>query len=230
MNCIDTKKNIEALLDDELDDASKDAVEHHLWVCSDCRDMRERMSSLSSLLQVSRIESPSVEIDKRVMKSFQKHHSSIPFRWRRAFIGGFIVPKPAFAVLLILALAGFWLAFEIGKISSTTVLTATPSVTTNSIQTPAAAAAVTETKIETVVVEVPVVKEKVVLRTVYVREPKNNKNEKNNPSADAKQSNLPLYSSTVAENGYFTDVSLKGFQPSAEISARIIKEVREDEK
>ena len=79
------------------------------------------------------------------------------------------------------------------------------------------------------IVEVPVIKEKIITRTVYVREPKNNKNEKNKSSADARQNNLPL-SSSVTENGYFTDVNLKGFEPSAEINAKIIKEVKEDEK
>jgi len=227
MNCIETKKNIEALLDNELDDAQKDAVEHHLWVCSDCCELREQMSSLSSLLQVSQIASPAAELDKRVMKSFQKHHASSRIWWRRVVFGTFVVPKPAFAMLLILALAGLWTAFQIGKISSATISTASPSIqTVNEIpaQTPA------EKTVQTVIVEVPVVKEKIVTRTIYVREQKSNKNEKNKTFVNSRQNNLPLYSSTVADNGYFTDVSLKGFEPSAEISAKIIKEVKDDEK
>jgi hypothetical protein len=86
-----------------------------------------------------------------------------------------------------------------------------------------------QTEVQTVVVEVPVIKEKIVMRTIYLRQPKINKNEKSKFSDVLRQSDLPL-SSVVANNGYFTDVSLKGFQPSAEINAKIIKGVKEDEK
>ena len=224
MNCIETKKNIEALLDGELDDAQKDAVEHHLWICSACRELREQTRSLSSLLQMGSIALPSDELDKRVLRSFQKHRAP-NWSWRRAIVGAFVIPKPAFAAVLIAALAGFWLAFQIGKISSTIVSVDTPSVISNEMpaQMPA------ETAVQTVMVEVPVVKEKIVTRTVYVREQKNDKNQKNK-LADTKENNSPLYGSTVADNGYFTDVSLKGFLPSAKINAKIIKEVKEDEK
>ncbi len=227
MNCNETKENIEALLDDELDEAQKDAIEHHLWVCPDCRDLRERMSSLSSLLKVSQSDLPSAELDKRVMKSFRNHHASRHIWWGHMIFGALVIPKPAFAVGLLLALAGLWTAFQIGKISSSTISMASPSIQTV-IEIPVEAPA--EKTILTVIVEVPVVKEKIVTRTVFVREQKSNKNEKNKTSADSRQNNLPLYSSTVADNGYFTDVSLKGFEPSAEISAKIIKEVKEDEK
>ena len=225
MNCIETKKNIEALLDDELDDDLTDAVEHHLWICPACCQLKEQMRSISNLMQMSRIIPASAELDKRIIKSFQNHHASKP-SWRRVVFGGFVVPKPIFAALLILAAAGFWLAFQIGKINSTTVSMTSPSITSNEIlvQTPA------ETRVQTVVVKVPVIKEKIVTRTIYVRDSKNNKNEKGKSSADSRQNNLPLYSSSVTDNGYFTGVSLKGFQPSAEINAKIIKEVKEDEK
>lgn len=225
MNCIETKKNLEALLDNELDDEMKDAVEHHLWICSPCRELRENAMSLSNLLQISRIDSPAAELDRRVMNSFKKHNASI-WSWRRVIFSSLVVPKPVFATLLILTAAGFWLSFQIGKIASTPISITSPSVNANEVpvQTPA------ETKTRTVLVEVPVIKEKIVTRTVYVRETKSNKTKKTKSFGDSRQSNLPLYSSTVADNGFFTDVNLKGFQPSAEINARIIKEVKEDEK
>ena len=224
MNCIETKKNIEALLDGELENAQKGAVENHLWICPNCRDSREQMLSLSSLLQVNRISPPSMELDKRLMNSFRNHHESSKSRWHRLIFGAFVIPKPALAGLLILALAGFWLAFQIGKINSSAVSINPPPVFENPMQSPS------ETKVQTVVVEVPVIREKIITRTVFVREQKINKSEKIKPSTDVKQNNLPLFSSTVAQNGYFTDVSLEGFEPSAEISAKIIKEVKEDEK
>lgn len=96
--------------------------------------------------------------------------------------------------------------------------------TENQIRTPA------EIVTKTVVVEVPVVKEKIVTRTVYVREPvRNIQRAKAKTPSSPKPGILPSYSS-VAENGYFTDVNLRGFQPSAEMNTKIIKEVKKDEK
>jgi hypothetical protein len=184
----------------------------------------EKMSSLSNLLRTNRIISAVGGTDRRMMKSFKNHRSSKTSRWRRVVFGAFVVPKPVFAALFLMALAGLWAAFEIGKIASTTISMTSPAVDAP-VQMPP------ETTVQTVFVEVPAVKEKMVTRIVFVRERKSVKTEKSKSSAAPSQQNdLPLYSSTVADNGYFTDVSLKGFQPSAEISAKIIKEVKENEK
>ncbi len=80
-------------------------------------------------------------------------------------------------------------------------------------------------------VEVPIVKEKIVTRTIYVREPVQNiQRAKAKMPNSPKSSITPSYSTTVAENGYFTDVNLRGFEPSAEMNTKIIKEVKKDEK
>ncbi len=225
MNCFETKKNIEALLDGELGELEKDAIEHHLWICPPCLELMEKASSVSNLLRTSEIaHAPSAELDWRVMQSFRNHRVSKTSGWRRIVFGAFVVPKPVFAMLFLMALAGLWAAFEIGKIAAATVSMTTPFVD-NSVPAPP------ETIIQTVFVEVPVIKEKTVARTVFVREQTSGKPEKiKSSAAGSRKSGLPSYSSTVAENRYFTDVSLKGFQPSAEISAKIIKEVKENEK
>jgi hypothetical protein len=224
MKCIENKKNIEALLDNELDDALRDAVEDHFQVCPVCRESKEQASSLSTLLQMSQIPLPSTALDRRIMKSFRRQHESVPV-WRRFILGTFAVPKPAFAALLILAMAGFWTAFQVGKIYSTSI-----SISEQLGETTKAPIPMPEqTEVQTVVVEVPIIKEKIVTRTIYLRQPKINKNEKSKFLDVLPQTDLPL-SSVVANNGYFTDVSLKGFQPSAEINAKIIKGVKEDEK
>jgi len=224
MKCIENKKNIEALLDNELDDALRDAVEGHFQVCPVCRELKEEAASLSTLLRTSQIPLPSAALDARIMKSFRQQNAPVPI-WRRFILGTFAVPKPAFAALLILAMAGFWTAFQLGKIYSTSISISEQlgETTRAPVQTPE------QTEVQTVVVEVPVIKEKIVTRTIYLRQPQINKNEKSKSLDVLRQSDLPL-SSVVANNGYFTDVSLKGFQPSAEINAKIIKGVKEDEK
>jgi len=228
MNCTETKKNIEALLDGELGELEKDAVEHHLWTCPPCLELMEQQSSLSNLLRTSAIAAvtaPSAELDRRVMKSFRNHQASKASGWRRAFFGAFTVPKPVFAALFLMAIAGLWAAFEIGKAAARTVSMKSPEVDA-AVQTPP------ELVVQTVFVEVPVIREKIITRTVFVPEKKSDAAVKTKltVSAGLKKNNLPSYSSTVGDNGYFTDVSLKGFEPSAEISAKIIKEVKENEK
>ncbi|HEX8286920.1 MAG TPA: anti-sigma factor [Pyrinomonadaceae bacterium] len=231
MNCVETKNNIEALLDGELDDITKDAVEHHLWICPACLKWKERMASFSSLLQTSNIPAPSPLLDERVMKSFEIRNASESF-WHRVVFGKLAVPKPVFAALLLLMLCSIWLAFQAGKINSTEVSMTAPSIVSNEIPVQNA-----EPKIQTVEVEVPVIKEKTVTRIVYVRETKNTINEKNETNTTNEKgksgvlirNDAPQFSSTVTDKGFFTDVSLKGFEPSAEINAKIIKEVKENE-
>ena len=225
MDCIETKKNIEALIDGELAGALKESVERHLLVCRDCCELKEETILLSSFLQTGEIAPPSAKLDERVISAFRKHHKpAVSTSRRQLFFGSLAIPKPVFAALLVLAVAASWLAFEVGKISSSNVSVESPFVVTNEIpvQTPA------ETPAQTVVVEVPVIKEKIVTRTIYVRERKNNKTEKAKLPADSEQNFLPS-SSAVADNGFFTDVSLKGFEPTERINAKIIKEEKKDE-
>lgn len=222
MNCTETRKNIEALLDGELDDAQKDAIEHHLWMCPPCLELRERAANLSKLLLSSASAAAPAALDRRVMQSFERHRAK-KSSWRRALVGGLMIPKPIFAALLIATTAALWLAFQVGKISSSKVSMSAPEIVVNGLPPP-------ETKIQTVTVEVPVVREKIVTRTVYVRERKSIQTKKSESVDVLRRSDSPLYSSTVAENNYLTDVSLKGFEPAAEIGAKIIKGVKEDEK
>lgn len=225
MNCIETRKNIESLIDGELSGALKHSIEQHLLICASCCELKQEVSSLSSLLRTSQIPSPSLELDQRVIESFRSRQKPAVAWWRSLIFGGFVMPKPAFATLLVLAVAGAWLAFQIGKLNSTTISITSPSVASNEIPVQATS----EPMIQKVIVEVPVIKEKIITRTVYVREPKINKTEKVKAPTDSKFNILPSVNS-VAENGYFTAVNLKGFEPAAEMSAKIIKEEKKDEK
>lgn len=226
MNCIETKDNIEALVDGELVGELKESVERHLLVCRDCGELKEEMILLSSVLQTSEVAPPSAKLDERVMNSFRENQSRVvSASWRRVFFGSFAVPKPIFAALLVFAAAAAWLAFQVGKFNSAAISVPPPLVVTNEIpvQIPA------ESPAQTVFVEVPVIKEKIVTRTVYVRVQKNNKPEKAKSPAAFEQNFLPS-SSSVADNGFFTDVSLQGFVPTDRINAKIIKEEKKDEK
>ena len=66
MNCIETKKNIEALIDGELAGALKEPVERHLLVCRDCNFNSRRQFLIEQIRQriASRFVFRSVEIFK----------------------------------------------------------------------------------------------------------------------------------------------------------------------
>lgn len=224
MNCTETQKNIEALLDGELDDAQRDVVEHHLWMCPPCLELRERTASLSKLLRAAEAAAAPAALDRWVMRSFEEQHRAKKSSRRRAFFDGLRVPKPIFAAFLMAAAAAaLWLAFQIGKISASSVSMTAPEIVVNQIAPP-------EPKTRTVAVEVPIIREKIVTRTVYVRARKSVETEKSTSLDRLRRNDSPLYSSTVAENNYLTDVNLQGFEPSAEIGAKIIKGVKENEK
>lgn len=226
MNCVETKNNIEAFMDGELDSALKDAVENHLRICRACDETKDEMILLSGFLQTSEIELPSAALENRLMQSFRERQQPEKVSsWRQIIFGAVAIPKPIFAALLLAAVTASWLAFQVGKINSSTVSMTVPAIDSSAgqVQMPG------ETITKTVIVEVPVVKEKIVTRTIFVREKPGNQSGKTQTPAASKSNILPS-SSSVADNGYFTDVNLKGFQPSAEIGAKIIKEVKEDEK
>ncbi len=227
MNCAETKKHIEALADGELTGKAKATVENHLQICSACRTAKEDLILLSGFLEQSEIAPPSAALEKHLLNSFRQYQKPKNSRTRRhIFFGALLIPKPIFAAFLLLTATTVWAAFQIGKINSSVVsMTAPPiAATENQIRTPA------ETETRIVHVEVPVVKEKIVTRTVYVREPAQNIQRAKAKTPDSPKSGiLPSYNS-VAENGYFTDVNLRGFEPTAEMNAKIIKEVKENEK
>ena len=82
----------------------------------------------------------------------------------------------------------------------------------------------------TKLVEVPVVRVRVVTRTVYSARAQRNAREARNRAQAAEQNypNLAM-SDSIAEHGYLTRAKLAGFQPANEMKARIIKEVKVNE-
>ncbi len=226
MNCAETIEMIGALLDDELDPTVKANVEQHLVHCIECADGRHRMLSLSNLLQVSQVDPPPAELDERIMESF-RHHRAVPqSSWRKTFFGSFVIPIPAFAMLLILVAAGFWTAFQIGRVTSTAVqMTSPPAAISDN--TPDQT--LQQTGVKTVYVEVPVVKQKTVVRTRYIRTLVGDRRPAQD-SPETRQDNLPIFNSTTTANSFINNLNLQGFQPPAEMNARIIQEEKKDEK
>ena len=225
MNCAEAKENIDGLMDGELCNPLDGEVEDHLRMCRLCHEIKEERVLLSAVLRASEIVPPSSLLDDRVLNAFREHHEKKHLRlWYGAIFGTFSIPKPVFAAILVLAVAAPWLAFQIGKINTSTILVPQPVFAVDRAD-PFLGPPRSETK--TVIVEVPVIKEKVVTRTIYVQG--SSKKRRVDSETGSSSNLLPSYNS-VARRGYYTDLDLKGFQPPAKIGVQIIKEVKPNEK
>lgn len=242
MNCEKASLLIEELYDRELKGPMKKQVEEHITACSFCSVMFNDMCKLDGLLGKASVPSASPLFDQKLLHAFNAKHrreEKTDSRWSWIFTSSIRIPTPAFAALSILIAAAFITANIMWKnnvnqatITAEIQATAAPNVL------PSAAPEIIE---RTKIVEVPIVKEQIVTRVVYV-DRKNRGGKKNHlpvldrnaPSKNflqlpVREDNLALKGSD-AQNQYITRVSLDGFQPTAEPKVRVIREEGANEK
>ncbi|HEX8638090.1 MAG TPA: zf-HC2 domain-containing protein [Pyrinomonadaceae bacterium] len=243
MNCEKVKESIEAFHDGAINDAVKIRTEEHIAGCASCAAAFDRLRALSDLLRKDVAPATSGALDRKLMRAFAEKYeltAKSPARWSGIFSGSLSIPKPAFAAGLIAVAVAITAANLIGRRASI-------DTTSNRVSTAPAAfsqpspEAVEQTKI----VEVPVVRERVITRVVYVERPsqadefktrfdaihsrarnlpgKTIKEKKGVSSERENISDLAMNGS-VGRNGYFTSGDLTGFQPAAELKARIVEE------
>ncbi len=242
MNC----EKVNQLMNDFHDGATAAAVkigmEKHIAGCLSCRDDYDWLRALSDLLQKDVAPVPSAAHDRTLMQAFQAKHAppakKSPAWWSGIFAGSLSIPKPAFAAALIAVAVAITTANLIGRNSAMS-----PG---NDMVSPAPAASSSpqisppEIIERTQIVEVPIIKERVVTKIVYVE--RENREAQATSSKSAKlnstqtaalikkpdneensaRPNVEL-SGSVAENGYFTRTNLSDFAPVAEAKIRIIR-------
>jgi hypothetical protein len=166
----------------------------------------------------------------RLLADFRANVRRPPL-WRRALDAQVRVPLPVAACLGVLLLGSL---YALGTRAANPRVEAPPTA-----QTEASAQAVR-------VVEVPVVRERVVTRTVYVekkgrderqaaplrpgrREELARRDDKNERGAEAPQGQEPAQGQET-HAGYFTRVDMNDFQPTNEVKLRIVSRGGTDEK
>lgn len=245
MNCEKVNVLIEALHDGALDTNEKAGMEEHLAGCFSCRKKRERLSALSLLIQKSSLPEPSASLEQNLLHAFSAHHkkpAKSPVWWRRIFAGSVSIPKPVFAAALIAVAVIVTAANLIGRNAANTLSAEKnfPAQVPVISAPPASPEIIEQTKI----VEIPVVKERIVTRVVYVERqgraaelPAQNRTliaarkELPRPQPINSLKDLPsTMSGSLAENGYLTRIDLTGFQPTNGMNARVVREVKNDEK
>lgn len=226
MKCID----VNALLTGGQDVSHVLEIEKHLETCILCQAELKNVKAIGKTLKRALAISAPIHLDEKIMGAFKEFHSAKEpekldsekeekSRW-------FGVPRFAFGTAVILFTLATVAAFQIGKMSASDVSVLMPQLQENKIDEFAQITPVSDEKsVPTEIVEVPVIREKIVIRKVYITR---GKEKAHRPNLGAK-SGLVLKNS-VAENGYLTQTNLKGFQPVSEFKVRISKKEKGNEK
>lgn len=232
MNCEEASLLIEEFYDGEMDSQSKSRLEEHLSVCQSCGLKLERMMRLDYLLEQSSMPPPvSAQLGQTLMAAFRNQHEKVapPLNWwQRIFVGSVMIPKPVFAaIMLAIALAVLAVSIRDDERGAPSPVSTNIAVSSPAASTPPLPEVIEKTKI----VEVPVVRERVVTRVVYV-ERKGSERVAQNPlrgnkqQRKAKEDNVNLVnlamSGAVEDGEYVTRANLAGFQPIAEMKTRMI--------
>jgi hypothetical protein len=168
---------------------------------------RETDPQLAEFLSLYEPPPASRRLDNRILESYraQQTESGKTRFWARVLTSSVKVPAPlAAAVLLALIVAIAWVVYT---------PTASPA---RALKSPDPVPSVR-------IVEVPVIQERIVTRTVYLRTKPRRTGGKSN-AARQKGSSLALFSSR-AENGYVVQQStdLRGFQPVPELKIQVLR-------
>lgn len=241
MNCKKiSKATAQGFYDDALTAQEKAQIKKHLLVCSWCRIEVERWRALSGILQQDTTPMPPASFDNKVLEDYRRKYVATEKSaawWQKVLVSPTLIPKQVFAAsLVITAIFGIKYLMPRNEITNP-VETATSFKT---VEVPAVRQP--ETIVPKKIIEAPVkqmatkvdylTREKstalknVKKRTTAKRGPVNQKPQ--NQAADVDYSSFPL-SGSIAQNGYFTPVNLKEFQP-AEMRTRIIREAKTGEK
>jgi anti-sigma factor RsiW len=211
------RRNLSAYLDGELDRSLRASLEDHLDMCQRCR------ASLEQLRFASRAMSHFVVPQARVpSRQFWEQHSQRTSHFgaalERFWTMKISVPAPiaagAFAFIILFTV------FALGQLRQSRSSAA--SLTT-SVQA-------TQTKIVEVPVEREVLRERIVTRTVYVREPRSSVATRTGSQANRPQrewlmaERTPLEGRATGNKVLFTPASLAGFRPATDANLRIVKE------
>lgn len=232
MQCSEVEKWIEPLIDNEISSLLKRDVETHVGECQSCCRILENSRILKNVLKNSLpLLSPPSRLDVSVTEAFyrrqKKRESNKTATWGSAIFRRVVIPKPIFALFAVFIAALLGLAFQLGRVSVSPVQSPTLAKDFSELsqkesdESAAPPAKIIEVPV-TKVVERPVIKEKIVTRYIYV----NKRNEKNNQIKSVRnnsQTDNSELSGSIAENGYITQTSLKGFQPMEKIKTRVAR-------
>ena len=223
-DCRTIERKLIDLIFDEVNANEKLRLLAEMETCDSC--LTEYRSMASALV----VFDEAVEASLPAEAYWAEHHAGLrqridrvasyaaprraPF-WKRIMVARLPIPAPAAAVIVIALLISSALALRPRGGATTT---AQPSIVT---------------ALPPQVVEVPVYREKIITRTVYVEKKPRGKNEPRpqTPIIQRKEATLTARHDEEegGQGGFFTRANLRDFQPADEMRIRIIKRSDSDE-
>lgn len=221
MRCVESTE-ISALIDGELDTERRQMVAGHIVECDECRDEKERLLALSTLLfDTSSLETPRA-LDERVTQAYRARYARpkwTDWLWARRLA----VPIPMMAAALLITVAAAFGAYKAGQANSQQIVIASePAV----MSPPMVAPGVEITSQPAVVAPATEIEPRIVTRIVNVCRSGRRLAQPRPFQPVTPIPKSPVLTATMTDNGYFTDLRLAGFEPPAELNAQIIKGVK----
>ena len=217
MKCVEVEKQIDLMIDNELNLLQRNEIEQHCSQCNSCQKSYQFLQKTKVVLKNQPTLLPTVFLDSQILQAFENHHRQPP---KMSFWKQLLIPKPAFALILTLFAIAIGLAFLLGrasvsKIEPESVKNLPIQIEQKQIQQ---TAETNQPKVLTVTkyVKVPVFKEKEVIKIVQIEKP------------IPKIQNQPIvksggFDNSNKSNALITKINLEDFQPISEMKTRIVR-------
>jgi hypothetical protein len=243
MKCIEVEKQIDSLLDGEINSVIREEAEHHLKECRVCGQIHEKLRAVDELLMKPVPVPDPTRLDEFVMDAFyRRQNKKQEVRenvnlWTALFKLS-LTPKTTAALAALLFAVSVGLAFQLGRITATDIQAALPQTEkvghpvlkeNNAPVSPVETTSNIKNEVPvTKFIRIPIIKERIVNRIVYVDKSQKKERENKTPSVMSERNNLALKSS-VRKNDFLTEANLKGLQIISDSKTRIIKRGESDE-
>lgn len=221
MKCIEVEKQIDLMLDNELNLLQRNDIEQHCLHCPSCRKSHQTLQIMGKTLKKQPSILPTALLDRQILRAFENHHQPKETT-KRSFWRQFLIPRPAFAAISILFAVGFGFAFLLGRFTSpekvnTEQFTQTPIIKTEIVEKEVEKIVpqiVTVTK----VIRIPVVRTKIVNKQIEVS------TQKNSPQTNERETNNIAGNKSSTFNQIIqTKLNSENFRPVANIEIKVIK-------
>ena len=229
MKCAELEKDIQLLLDDEINSPESRILNAHLKDCHSCRQEFANLRQVRELLKVQPAIVPDEAFDNRMLRTIENHRLFQPPAKQSRFASLLTFPRPIFAAALFTV--GIGLAFLLGRNSVSQipqpVADASGKQEVRTVEKLVAAdpieKVVTQTKVITKYIKVPVISEKTVEKKIYFS---NSIRPKSNEIAD-KEKPENVVGKKQSETA--KQFNLKDLQPVANVTYQIIKKGENNE-
>lgn len=234
MKCFEIENLIDLLLDGEAGELQKQELKAHLAVCESCQAKFQLRQQTKNLLKTQPEILPSAAFDRQMLRAFENDFKLTKKKEDNWLMTIFAIPKPIMIGAFAAFIFGLGIMFFLGRLSvssppqsNSLAVEKTPQqdefMTKPTPEIKEVTVTKTEEKIVTKYIKIPVIKEKVVTKNVYLNQPLKTpmKEEKEIMAESDKQKE---------QKEIVKQFNLKDLQPVANVTYKIIRKVENNER